>query len=80
MNNVRDPSRLRLGLNPLLTQSLGSSYQQNVPLSAVALNSNVQYSVHTPASAIQPYNPQEWVASPAPERPHTFHQDHQPGK
>jgi hypothetical protein len=32
--------------------------------------------MHTPASAIMPYNPQEWVASPAAmpttERPLTF--------
>ena len=81
MNNIRDPSRLRLGLNPLLTTSLGPGYSQNTPLSAVSLTSNTQYPTHTPPSAIQPYNPQEWIASPVPgaERTHDYVRD-QPGK
>ncbi|PKS12890.1 hypothetical protein jhhlp_000230 [Lomentospora prolificans] len=81
MNNVRDPSRLRMGLNPLLTTSIAPSYQQNAPLSAISLSSSVQYPLQTPVSAIQPYNPQEWVASPmvGPERTHSFGHDQQPG-
>ncbi|WQF86180.1 hypothetical protein CDEST_11194 [Colletotrichum destructivum] len=73
MSNPRDPTRLRQGLNPLLTQSLGSYHgHANTPLSGVS--STYLHSAHTPASAIQPYNPQEWIASPAtvPERPHQF--------
>ncbi|KAK2012306.1 hypothetical protein LZ32DRAFT_678409 [Colletotrichum eremochloae] len=73
MSNPRDPTRLRQGLNPLLTQSLGAYHSQiNTPLSTVS--STQLHSAHTPASAIQPYNPQEWIASPAhgPERPHQF--------
>ncbi|WYZ35585.1 hypothetical protein EsH8_X_000232 [Colletotrichum jinshuiense] len=73
MSNPRDPTRLRQGLNPLLTQSLGAYHAQiNTPLSAVS--STHLHSAHTPASAIQPYNPQEWISSPAagPERAHQF--------
>ncbi|KAK2064867.1 hypothetical protein LY76DRAFT_12604 [Colletotrichum caudatum] len=73
MSNPRDPTRLRQGLNPLLTQSLGAYHNQiSTPLSAVS--STHLHSAHTPASAIQPYNPQEWIASPAtgPERSHQF--------
>ncbi|KAK1448867.1 hypothetical protein CMEL01_08182 [Colletotrichum melonis] len=76
MNNPRDPTRLRQGLNPLLTQSLGAYHNQvNTPLSAVS-SSHLHSAAHTPASAIQPYNPQEWIASPATgsERSHQSHQ------
>ncbi|CAI4219463.1 unnamed protein product [Parascedosporium putredinis] len=68
-----------MGLNPLTT-SIAPSYQQNVPLSAVTLSPNGQYPLQTPVSAIQPYNPQEWVASPmaGPERTHVYSLDQQP--
>lgn len=76
MSNARDPARLRQGLNPLLTTSLGvgSFHNQHTPLSAVSLVSTQPFSAHTPASAIQPYNPQEWIASPVvgPERAQPF--------
>ncbi|CRK21005.1 hypothetical protein BN1708_003371 [Verticillium longisporum] len=78
MSNPRDPSRLRQGLNPLLTTSLGGYHQSAAPLSAVSLSStsHLQSAQPTPTtgSAIQPYNPQEWIASPAagPERTHQF--------
>lgn len=76
MNPSRDPTaRLRAGLNPLLTASLG--YQphnpNHTPISALSVNSQGAFSSgQTPLSAIQPYNPQEWMASPmagpAPDR------------
>ena len=78
MSNGRDPARLRQGLNPLLTTSLGVGAYHNgqlgTPLSAVSLSSAHQFSAHTPGSAIQPYNPQEWIGSPVagPERTHQF--------
>ncbi|KAK3998271.1 hypothetical protein QBC44DRAFT_228203 [Cladorrhinum sp. PSN332] len=71
MSSSRDPTaRLRAGLNPLLTQSLGvpSYHGQNpagTPLSAMSVSSHGAFSSNqTPLSAIQPYNPQEWIASP----------------
>ncbi|KAK4160009.1 hypothetical protein QBC43DRAFT_121072 [Cladorrhinum sp. PSN259] len=71
MSSSRDPTaRLRAGLNPLLTQSLGvpSFHGQNAantPLSAMSVSSHGAFSSNqTPLSAMQPYNPQEWVASP----------------
>ncbi|KAK5653314.1 hypothetical protein OQA88_9005 [Cercophora sp. LCS_1] len=71
MASSRDPTaRLRAGLNPLLTQSLGvTSYHNHAvnqtPLSAVSMTSHGAFSSgQTPISAIQPYNPQEWIASP----------------
>ncbi|KAF9876033.1 hypothetical protein CkaCkLH20_06479 [Colletotrichum karsti] len=65
MSNPRDPTRMRQGLNPLLTQSLGPYHSQiNTPLSGVSSTTHLN-SAHTPASSIQPYNPQEWIASPA---------------
>ncbi|SPO02694.1 uncharacterized protein DNG_05367 [Cephalotrichum gorgonifer] len=74
MNHIRDQSRLRLGLNPLLTSSPGPGYQHNTPPSAVSISSNVQYPIQTPVSAIQPYNPQQWVTSPmvGAERAHGY--------
>ncbi|CAK7231064.1 hypothetical protein SBRCBS47491_007803 [Sporothrix bragantina] len=72
MNTGRDStSRLRANLNPLRTTALsGVFHGPNVtPLSAISM-------AQTPASAIQPYNPQQWAASPAPERHH--YQDPQP--
>lgn len=74
ISDNRDGSRLRQRLNPLLT-SLGAFSQQNsnTPLSAVSYSSN-SYNASTPASAIQPYNPQQWLpspmAGPGPERGH----------
>lgn len=71
MASSRDPTaRLRAGLNPLLTASLGvGNYHpqnaSNTPLSAVSMSSHGPFSSgQTPISAIQPYNPQEWIASP----------------
>ncbi|KAJ2898931.1 hypothetical protein MKZ38_003564 [Zalerion maritima] len=79
MSNLpRDPTRLRQGLNPLLTTSLAVSAFQNQVGSPSSAVSSHQYSTsQTPLSAIQPYNPQEWVASPTvgPERTH----QHYPG-
>ncbi|KAL2755900.1 hypothetical protein ACRALDRAFT_2047933 [Sodiomyces alcalophilus JCM 7366] len=76
MNHPREPSRLRQGLNPLVTSSLGGPYHQhNAPLSAVSLTSSNLYALQTPVnSAIQPYNPQEWIGSPAvgADRSHPF--------
>ncbi|KAK1755626.1 hypothetical protein QBC47DRAFT_192000 [Echria macrotheca] len=83
MASSRDPTaRLRAGLNPLLTASLGvGNYHpqnaNNTPLSAVSMTSHGAFSsAQTPISAIQPYNPQEWIASPVPgsgsERVQTF--------
>ncbi|OAA59878.1 hypothetical protein SPI_06076 [Niveomyces insectorum RCEF 264] len=82
MNAARDPtSRLRANLNPLRTSSLGGvggfhGPAGGTPLSAVSLVSHSGLSLNqTPLSAIQPYNPQEWVPSPAQERGH--HQEQQ---
>ena len=78
-SGTRDPTaRLRAGLNPLLTASLGIFHGQNsnsTPLSAISSTSHNPFtSSHTPVSALQPYNPQEWVASPVagPERTQPF--------
>ncbi|GAB1315665.1 hypothetical protein MFIFM68171_05875 [Madurella fahalii] len=79
MSSSRDPTaRLRAGLNPLLTASLGvyHGHNPNTPLSAMSVSSHGAFSSgQTPLSAIQPYNPQEWISSPiagpGPERiPH----------
>ncbi|CAK7205852.1 hypothetical protein SEUCBS139899_008631 [Sporothrix eucalyptigena] len=72
MNTGRDPtSRLRANLNPLRTTALSGVFHgpSVTPLSAISM-------AQTPASAIQPYNPQQWAASPVPERHH--YQDPQP--
>ncbi|KND88161.1 hypothetical protein TOPH_07158 [Tolypocladium ophioglossoides CBS 100239] len=70
MDSPRDQARLRRGLNPLTTSPLGPyNAQLNTPLSAVSAVSMASlhiHSAHTPGSTIQPYNPQEWVSSPAP--------------
>ncbi|KHN99102.1 uncharacterized protein MAM_02800 [Metarhizium album ARSEF 1941] len=69
MASPRDAARLRQGLNPLATNSLPpSTYGNHVnsPMSAASMASPFLQSAQTPASAIQPYNPQEWVPSPAP--------------
>ncbi|KAI0400010.1 hypothetical protein F4802DRAFT_513298 [Xylaria palmicola] len=69
MASARDTSsRLRQNLNPLLTSALGYHNQMNTPRSAVPMSGL------TPASSIQPYNPQEWIPSPAvgPERTHQY--------
>lgn len=81
MSSTRDPTaRLRAGLNPLLTASLGVYHGQtsnSTPLSGISSNSHNPFSsVHTPVSAMQPYNPQQWIASPAvstaPDRAQQF--------
>ncbi|KAH8896031.1 hypothetical protein GQ53DRAFT_681659 [Thozetella sp. PMI_491] len=79
MSSAHDPTaRLRAGLNPLLTASLGVYHNQNsnsTPLSGISMSSHNPFSsTHTPVSAMQPYNPQEWVAPPAtgPDRSHQF--------
>ncbi|KAL1838909.1 hypothetical protein VTJ49DRAFT_2073 [Mycothermus thermophilus] len=67
MSSGRDTTaRLRAGLNPLLTASLGGfQHQANTPVSALSVSSHGAFSSgQTPLSAIQPYNPQEWVSSP----------------
>jgi hypothetical protein len=74
MNSSRDPTaRLRAGLNPLLTASLGvyhgSHTSNSTPLSAVSLSSASQAgfsNTQTPVSALQPYNPQEWAGTSHP--------------
>ncbi|ATY67031.1 hypothetical protein A9K55_000793 [Cordyceps militaris] len=73
MASPRDPARLRQGLNPLTTSALGSlaGHQHGTPISAISMASTHLLSAHTPVSALQPYNPQEWVppgATPMPER------------
>jgi hypothetical protein len=86
MNTGRDPTaRLRAGLNPLLTASLGFQHQNqnnlNTPLSAVSMasgahsHSSSQHpysSLQTPVSAVQPYNPQQWISSPVPGHTERF--------
>ncbi|KAK7943640.1 uncharacterized protein PG986_012753 [Apiospora aurea] len=76
MSTSRDStSRLRQTLNPLLTTSLGGTYGQHTPHSAVSVSSPYAYSsTHTSLSSVQPYNPQEWAPSPAvgPERTHQY--------
>ncbi|UNI18218.1 hypothetical protein JDV02_004500 [Purpureocillium takamizusanense] len=73
MDSPRDQARLRQGLNPLTTSSLGLyNAQLNTPISAVSMASSHIHSAHTPASAIQPYNPQEWVPPSGPAPPATM--------
>ncbi|RYP50859.1 hypothetical protein DL768_003694 [Monosporascus sp. mg162] len=79
MTTSRDAtSRLRQTLNPLRTTSLGGFHNQlHAPHSAVSVHPSYPYSAaQTPASSIQPYNPQEWAPSPVhgPERIHQFPQ------
>jgi hypothetical protein len=91
MSSSRDTTaRLRAGLNPLLTASLGGYHgynASNTPVSALSVSSHGAFSSgQTPLSAIQPYNPQEWMASPiagpAPDRmqhmqaPQSFQDSH----
>ncbi|UKZ80976.1 hypothetical protein TrVFT333_008742 [Trichoderma virens FT-333] len=76
-SSPRDPTRLRHALHPLSTTSLAGYGNQLVsPISAVSMASSHVQTIHTPGSAILPYNPQEWVASPAvmaaTERPLPF--------
>ncbi|KAL7913254.1 hypothetical protein GGI35DRAFT_284474 [Trichoderma velutinum] len=76
-SSPRDPTRLRHALHPLSTTSLAGYGNQLVsPISAVSMASSHVQTIHTPGSAILPYNPQEWVASPAAmaatERPLQF--------
>ncbi|KAG5951079.1 hypothetical protein E4U53_003814 [Claviceps sorghi] len=78
MASPRDAARLRQGLNPLTTSSLAPyGARAGSPMSALSVASShvqLQPAALTPASAIQPYNPQEWVPSPAPmaDRPRQF--------
>ncbi|OTA94181.1 hypothetical protein M434DRAFT_394934 [Hypoxylon sp. CO27-5] len=78
MTSTRDSatSRLRQTLNPLRTTALSGFHNQlATPHSAVSISSSHTFAgLHTPASSIQPYNPQEWAPSPAvgPERTHQF--------
>ncbi|KAI1826666.1 hypothetical protein F4861DRAFT_40562 [Xylaria intraflava] len=75
MTNARDtPSRLRQTLNPLLTSTAGYHSQLNAPQSAVSVNSPYTFGSPAPPSSIQPYNPQEWISSPAvaTERTHPY--------
>ncbi|PSS03411.1 hypothetical protein BD289DRAFT_359030 [Coniella lustricola] len=65
MADGRDGSRLRQRLNPLLTSLGGFSQHSNTPVSAVPYSAT-SYIASTPASAIQPYNPQQWIPSPMP--------------
>ncbi|KAL7932698.1 hypothetical protein V8C35DRAFT_306468 [Trichoderma chlorosporum] len=76
-SSPRDPTRLRHALHPLSTTSLAGYGNQLVsPISAVSMASSHVQIIHAPGSAILPYNPQEWVASPAAmattERPLPF--------
>ncbi|EAQ85269.1 hypothetical protein CHGG_09283 [Chaetomium globosum CBS 148.51] len=69
MSSPRDPTaRLRAGLNPLHTASLGGFHGHNpnhTPVSALSVSSHGAFSSgQTPLSAIQPYNPQQWISSP----------------
>ncbi len=67
MTSPRDPARLRQGLNPIITSPvLLGVYNPSAatPLSAVSMSSTHVMPVQTPSSAIQPYNPQEWIATP----------------
>ncbi|KAI0168849.1 hypothetical protein GGR52DRAFT_574080 [Hypoxylon sp. FL1284] len=78
MTSPRDSatSRLRQTLNPLRTTALGGFHNPlNTPHSAVSVTSAHTFAgLQTPASSIQPYNPQEWAPSPVvgPERTHQF--------
>ncbi|KAK4147403.1 uncharacterized protein C8A04DRAFT_8956 [Dichotomopilus funicola] len=66
MSSSRDPTaRLRAGLNPLLTNSLGGFHNAGTPVSALSVAPHSAFTPgQTPMSAIQPYNPQEWIGSP----------------
>lgn len=69
MSSSRDPTaRLRAGLNPLLTNSLGGfGHNAGTPVSALSVAPHSAFTpAQTPMSAIQPYNPQEWIGSPQP--------------
>lgn len=75
MTSARDnTSRLRQTLNPLLTSALGYHSQLGTPRSAATISSPHALGLSTPASSIQPYNPQEWIPSPVvgPERMHQY--------
>ncbi|KAI1185025.1 hypothetical protein F5B17DRAFT_409712 [Nemania serpens] len=75
MTSARDTtSRLRQTLNPLLTSALGYHNQLGTPRSAATISSPHALGLSTPASSIQPYNPQEWIPSPVvgPERMHQY--------
>src|SRR5882757_3650893 len=70
MSALRDAARRRLELNPLTT-SLGLAPQvhqtPNSAISSNALSAPFGYnpSTYTPVSAARPYNPQQWLNSPA---------------
>lgn len=63
MTSMRDQARLRQGLNPLTTALGVYNNQLTTPMSAMSMASS-HMTVQTPASSIQPYNPQEWGLTP----------------
>ncbi|KAF4981446.1 hypothetical protein FDECE_17694 [Fusarium decemcellulare] len=72
MASARDPARLRQGLHPISTTSVGVfNSSLHSPISAVSMSSSHLQSAQTPGSSIQPYNPQEWgpTAGTVVERP-----------
>lgn len=65
MASSHEPSRLRQGLNPLTTSLVGyNNNQLTTPMSALSMTSGHMSMAQTPASTIQPYNPQQWGRSP----------------
>ncbi|KUI73131.1 hypothetical protein VM1G_09058 [Cytospora mali] len=80
MNENRDHRGLHQRLNPLLTSSIGSFSQQPAntpPISALSFSSN-PHNVPTPVSAMQPYDPREWIPSPMPGSGPGFERGPQP--
>ncbi|KAF4972440.1 hypothetical protein FSARC_1007 [Fusarium sarcochroum] len=67
MTSARDPARLRHGLLPITTTSIGVyNNSLHTPISAVSMSSShFQSAAQTPGSGIQPYNPQEWAPTQA---------------
>ncbi|PHH65943.1 hypothetical protein CDD81_891 [Ophiocordyceps australis] len=63
MPSPTEATRLRHGLHPLTTGSPRPVASPSSPPSTVFMTSP---RLHVPPSAIQPYNPQEWVSSSAP--------------
>ena len=83
MSTPREAARLRLGLKPLTTSALGSYNPQHLgePISAVSMaSSHLPSTAQTPSSAIQPYNPQEWIASPGQQMERQQHMGDGQGK
>ena len=69
MGSSGDHARLRHALSPLRTTALdpfavtAQQHQQqlNTPMSAISMASSSIYSPQSTGSALQPYNPQEWM-------------------